>query len=77
MVGLSGLEPLTLRLSGVCSNHLSYKPIKGARDICYGTVNELYPQAQAGSTQTLAGLFRSRPRYPMMGNAIAATREAL
>jgi hypothetical protein len=46
MVGLSGLEPLTLRLSGVCSNHLSYKPIKGARDICYGTVNELNPQAQ-------------------------------
>ncbi len=26
MVGLSGLEPLTSRLSGVCSNHLSYKP---------------------------------------------------
>jgi hypothetical protein len=27
MVGLSGLEPETSRLSGVCSNHLSYKPI--------------------------------------------------
>ncbi len=27
MVGLSGLEPLTSRLSGVCSNHLSYKPV--------------------------------------------------
>ena len=26
VVGLRGLEPLTLRLSGVCSNHLSYKP---------------------------------------------------
>ena len=26
MVGLSGLEPLTLRLSGVRSNHLSYRP---------------------------------------------------
>ncbi len=26
LVGLSGLEPLTSRLSGVCSNHLSYKP---------------------------------------------------
>ena len=26
MVGLSGLEPLTSRLSGVCSNHLSYRP---------------------------------------------------
>ena len=28
MVGLSGLEPETSRLSGVCSNHLSYRPIK-------------------------------------------------
>ena len=26
VVGLSGLEPLTSRLSGVCSNQLSYKP---------------------------------------------------
>ena len=28
MVGLAGLEPATSRLSGVRSNHLSYKPIK-------------------------------------------------
>ena len=27
MVGVSGLEPLTSRLSGVCSNQLSYTPI--------------------------------------------------
>ena len=27
LVGLRGLEPPTLRLSGVRSNHLSYKPI--------------------------------------------------
>ena len=27
MVGLRGLEPPTLRLSGVRSNHLSYKPM--------------------------------------------------
>lgn len=27
VVGLSGLEPETSRLSGVCSNHLSYKPM--------------------------------------------------
>ena len=26
LVGLSGLEPPTSRLSGVCSNQLSYKP---------------------------------------------------
>ena len=28
MVGLRGLEPPTLRLSGVRSNHLSYKPMR-------------------------------------------------
>ncbi len=28
MVGLRGLEPLTSPLSGVRSNHLSYKPSK-------------------------------------------------
>ena len=27
VVGLSGLEPPTSRLSGVCSNRLSYKPV--------------------------------------------------
>ena len=27
MVGLRGLEPLTSPLSGVRSNHLSYKPL--------------------------------------------------
>ena len=32
MVGLSGLEPLTSRLSGVCSNQLSYKPVRRLRD---------------------------------------------
>ena len=29
MVGRDGLEPSTLRLSGVRSNHLSYRPIPG------------------------------------------------
>ena len=28
MVGLGGLEPPTSRLSGVRSNHLSYKPMR-------------------------------------------------
>ena len=27
LVGLSGVEPLTSRLSGVRSNHLSYRPV--------------------------------------------------
>lgn len=31
VVGLSGLEPLTSRLSGVCSNHLSYRPLSVRR----------------------------------------------
>ncbi len=26
MVGLTGLEPVTLRLSSACSNQLSYRP---------------------------------------------------
>ena len=30
LVGLGGLEPPTSRLSGVRSNHLSYKPIKNS-----------------------------------------------
>ena len=29
LVGSSGLEPPTSRLSGVCSNQLSYEPISG------------------------------------------------
>ena len=29
MVGSNGLEPSTSRLSGVCSNQLSYEPIYG------------------------------------------------
>ena len=31
LVGLSGFEPETSRLSGVCSNQLSYKPKRGFR----------------------------------------------
>jgi hypothetical protein len=40
MVGLSGLEPLTSRLSGVCSNHLSYKPVSrlAPRGPCLGGI---------------------------------------
>ena len=28
MVGLTGVEPVTLRLSSACSNQLSYRPSK-------------------------------------------------
>ena len=33
MVGLGGLEPPTSRLSGVRSNHLSYRPIRHAHSL--------------------------------------------
>jgi hypothetical protein len=29
MVGLTGFEPVTLRLSSACSNQLSYRPFGG------------------------------------------------
>ena len=29
MVGVTGLEPVTLRLSSACSNQLSYTPVIG------------------------------------------------
>ena len=33
MVGVTGLEPVTLRLSSACSNQLSYTPIGGGMGI--------------------------------------------
>src|SRR5213078_2699810 len=38
VVGLSGVEPLTSRLSGVRSNHLSYRPMEdfGIRIVDFG-----------------------------------------
>ncbi len=32
-MGLTGLEPVTLRLSSACSNQLSYRPEKGGKGI--------------------------------------------
>ena len=47
MVGLSGLEPPTSPLSGVRSNHLSYKPIPVSllilhQTICVSTAHNTY-----------------------------------
>ncbi len=36
MVGLGGVEPPTSPLSGVRSNHLSYKPFKANKDEIIG-----------------------------------------
>ena len=41
MVGLTGLEPVTLRLSSACSNQLSYRPETMAD---FGS-KEIYPQS--------------------------------
>ena len=46
MVGLSGLEPLTSRLSGVRSNQLSYRPILWWRR---GESNSWPPACKAGA----------------------------
>ena len=35
MVGRGGLEPPTSRLSGVRSNHLSYRPIRAVARVSY------------------------------------------
>ena len=32
-VGLTGLEPVTLRLSSACSNQLSYRPVKDPQTV--------------------------------------------
>ena len=42
MVGLGGLEPPTSRLSGVRSNHLSYKPILSLAVTDYIILNKHY-----------------------------------
>ena len=47
-MGLSGLEPPTSRLSGVRSNHLSYKPILAGRfhDPLFDCGHILYPRGE-------------------------------
>jgi hypothetical protein len=35
-VGLTGLEPVTLRLSSACSNQLSYRPVSAAEPPDFG-----------------------------------------
>jgi hypothetical protein len=67
MVGLSGLEPLTSRLSGVCSNHLSYKPPWAA--FCSGSVC-----MRLSKTATSRRLFILRPA-PIGIHAVATQQQ--
>jgi hypothetical protein len=41
LVGLTGLEPVTLRLSSACSNQLSYRPIVVSLKVTLGYLSEL------------------------------------
>ena len=45
LVGLSGLEPPTSRLSGVRSNRLSYKPIESGIHLLSHAVSSIVPSA--------------------------------
>ena len=45
VVGLSGLEPPTSRLSGVRSNRLSYKPIESGIHLLSHAVSSIVPSA--------------------------------
>ena len=51
MVGLRGLEPLTSPLSGVRSNQLSYRPLKGWIDKAKLLVSLVYWWRIAGSNR--------------------------
>jgi hypothetical protein len=60
MVGRDGLEPSTLRLSGVRSNHLSYRPISGGA---------YQPDRVANSQPTgsnFGGAYRDRTDDPLL-----------
>jgi hypothetical protein len=43
LVGLTGLEPVTLRLSSACSNQLSYRPIGPVTTVSTWLLPKLWP----------------------------------
>ena len=45
LIGPSGLEPPTSRLSGVRSNHLSYEPIRFGNHLLSQSVSQQVPSA--------------------------------
>ena len=67
MVGLTGVEPVTLRLSSACSNQLSYTP--RLRAVRYGPASP-----QNGASQRLQSDRRAIAQRAMTG-APASLRE--
>ena len=53
LVGSSGLEPPTLRLSGARSNHLSYEPISL---VCFFGVGVVFPLPHSGGDEGIRTL---------------------
>ena len=53
VVGVTGVEPVTLRLSSACSNQLSYTPIAGgARDLKFQILNPRLEIPIGGAEET-------------------------
>jgi hypothetical protein len=53
MVGLTGFEPVTLRLSSACSNQLSYRPAAGgARNLKFEICDFNFRAGGAEETRT-------------------------
>ena len=77
-VGLRGLEPRTSSLSGMRSNHLSYKP---KTEVCDSQVNSRFDLSQIALRYSLKGgdpaapsgtatLLRLRPSYQFYLNEL-------
>ena len=45
VVGVTGVEPVTLRLSSACSNQLSYTPTVGSELAAQNAAADLQPQS--------------------------------
>ena len=58
LVGLSGFEPLTSRLSGVRSNQLSYRPVPGVKQ------HSKHPESAFTSRTSLIIIKKSRANPP-------------
>jgi hypothetical protein len=59
MVGRGGLEPPTSRLSGVRSNHLSYRPIRGGA-----------PRTRKAAGSGIGGAYRDRTDDPLLAKQV-------